>query len=72
MKEPIFQPSDTAGVGTPNRPFATLGGDYTLSQSSPCLPANNSWGVQVGVYGQGCGSVSLEQESWGKIKTRYR
>jgi hypothetical protein len=50
-----------------------VGGDATVSASSPCLPANNSWGVQVGALGQGClGPVSLEQESWGAIKARYR
>ena len=31
------------------------GADYTLDGESPCLPAHNDCGVQMGVYGQGCG-----------------
>ncbi len=30
------------------------GGDLRLADISPCLPANNSCGVQIGFYGQGC------------------
>jgi hypothetical protein len=30
------------------------GGDYTLYETSPCLPANNSCGVLIGAEGQGC------------------
>lgn len=29
-------------------------GDLRLSSSSPCLPENNSWDVQIGAYGEGC------------------
>jgi hypothetical protein len=31
------------------------GGDLTLSADSPCLPANNQWGILFGALGQGCG-----------------
>jgi hypothetical protein len=30
------------------------GGDYSLFIGSPCLPANNSCGYQIGAYGMGC------------------
>ena len=29
-------------------------GDYTIYSHSVCLPANNPWGEQIGVFGQGC------------------
>ena len=29
-------------------------GDYSLDSSSPCLPANNGCGMQMGAYGEGC------------------
>ena len=33
--------------------------DFTLHDNSPCLPAYNPWGVQIGLYGAGgCGYVS--------------
>lgn len=32
------------------------GGDYALSDTSPCLPPNNDCGVQIGALGQGCSS----------------
>ncbi len=34
-----------------------LAGEFTVSDASPCLPANNGWGVQVGAYGAGCGRI---------------
>jgi hypothetical protein len=46
--------------------------NYWLSADSPCLPPNNSCGVQIGAYGQGCGPVGLESLSWARIKARYR
>ncbi len=30
---------------------------YSVSASSPCLPANNDCGVLIGAYGEGCGPV---------------
>jgi hypothetical protein len=49
-----------------------VNGNYYLSAGSPCLLANNGCGVQIGAFGQGCGPVSLEEMTWGKIKAQYR
>jgi hypothetical protein len=39
--------------------FCDVGaGDLTLYDISPCLPANNSCGMLVGAYGEGCQEVS--------------
>ncbi len=47
-------------------------GDFTLSVESPCLPANNPWGVLIGAFGEGCSTTPLDSESWGRIKGFYR
>jgi hypothetical protein len=50
-------------------------GDFTLHSSSPCLPGNHPDGADcglIGALGQGCGPVSVERESWGRIKGMYR
>lgn len=47
-------------------------GDYRLQSDSPCLPQNNPYGVLYGALGEGCGTVSVEPESWTRIKARYR
>jgi hypothetical protein len=47
-------------------------GDWTLQQHSPCLPTDPSGCGQIGAFGQGCGAVSVESRSWGKIKGFYR
>ena len=36
----------------------TVNGDFRVKSSSPCLPANNSCGVQIGAFGQGCVNVA--------------
>lgn len=47
--------------------------DLKLDAESPCLPANNIWGEQIGEYGQGCGgAVTVEDASWGAIKAMFR
>ncbi len=38
-------------------------GDYSLSETSPCLPMNNPWGEQVGALGLGCA------EEWYDVTT---
>ncbi|GJM43930.1 MAG: hypothetical protein DHS20C21_07720 [Gemmatimonadota bacterium] len=48
------------------------GGVYTVSENSPCLPANNSCGIQIGAFGKGCGPISVTPESWARVKARYR
>jgi hypothetical protein len=48
-------------------------GDYTVSSASPCLPENNPNCVDlIGAYGPGCGFVSIEPMSWGRLKGIYR
>jgi hypothetical protein len=49
-------------------------GDLSLCVNSPCLPANNPWGVAIGSEDLGCGSCTspVEQVSWGQIKALYR
>ena len=38
----------------------------------PCLPTDPSGCGQIGAFGQGCGTISVESTSWGKIKGFYR
>jgi hypothetical protein len=47
-------------------------GDFTVFDTSPCLPANSAGCGQIGALGRGCGSVSVEARSWGRIKEDYR
>jgi hypothetical protein len=47
-------------------------GDYRVSQDSPCLPPHSLGCGLIGALGQGCGSVSVQQQSWGSIKGGYR
>ncbi|MBN1884346.1 MAG: T9SS type A sorting domain-containing protein [Candidatus Krumholzibacteriota bacterium] len=35
-------------------------GDLTVGDSSPCLPAGNSCGVQIGAHGEGCSITGVE------------
>jgi hypothetical protein len=46
--------------------------DLTLHLLSPCLPENSLGCGLIGARGLGCGAVSLEPESWARIKSRYR
>ncbi len=49
-------------------------GDYWLRGNSPCAPGNhpdgNACGV-IGVHPVGCGSVAVEEKSWGALKATY-
>lgn len=53
-------------------------GDYTVYDTSPCLPENGSGCDQIGVYGEGCGgplSIQdglLPKETWARVKGYYR
>jgi hypothetical protein len=48
-------------------------GNLTVNVLSPCLPENNlSCDELIGAWGEGCGSVSVEPSSWGRIKNAYR
>ena len=46
--------------------------DLTLQPTSPCLPENSLGCGLIGALGQGCGSVSIQPQSWGKTKSAYR
>ncbi len=45
---------------------------FTVHSDSPCLPLHSLGCGLIGAFGQGCGTVSIESESWGRIKSRYR
>lgn len=44
---------------------------YTLQAASPCAPAGNDCGLQIGARGVGCDVVGVEQKSWGEVKSLY-
>jgi hypothetical protein len=48
------------------------GGDLTLQADSPCLPEQSGGCGQIGAFGVGCGSVSVESVTWGRLKNLYR
>lgn len=46
--------------------------DYTLAENSPCLPAGNACGVQMGVRPSGCEAQTPTVDvSWGTVKARF-
>lgn len=47
-------------------------GDLTLQPLSPCLPDFSGGCGRIGALEQGCGTVSIEAESWGQVKAAYR
>jgi hypothetical protein len=49
-----------------------VGGDFHLMTGSPCLPENSGACGLIGAFGHGCGVVSFEARSWGKLKAAYR
>ena len=47
--------------------------DFTVHSQSPAVvPLVGNCGPQIGAFGVGCGAVSVEASSWGKIKNHYR
>jgi hypothetical protein len=46
--------------------------DFTLAENSPLLPEVSPCGALIGAFGEGCGSISIEETSWAKIKAKYR
>ena len=46
--------------------------DLTLQPTSPCLPENSLGCGLIGALGQGCGSISVKPQSWGRTKSAYR
>jgi hypothetical protein len=48
-------------------------GDLRVNAISICLPENNpSCDEPIGAWGEGCGSISVQPESWGRVKNLYR
>jgi hypothetical protein len=48
-------------------------GDLHVRSDSPCLPENSPEGCGlIGTLGQGCGTVSVDSETWGRVKARFR
>ncbi len=49
-------------------------GDFRLSAGSPCLPGNGHppCTEPIGALGEGCGTIAVTPETWGKIKGQYR
>ncbi len=47
--------------------------NYYLMSTSPCLPANNPFGIpiMIGPMPQGCSTVSVQERTWGGIKAMY-
>jgi predicted outer membrane repeat protein len=47
--------------------------DLNVESCSPCLAGNNTCGVNVGRWGQGCGcGEAVEPTTWGAVKAMYR
>jgi hypothetical protein len=59
-------------LSEPPKYCSPLGDDFTLAENSPCLPENNSCGVRIGAFGQGCDPIALTSETWAGVKARYR
>jgi hypothetical protein len=47
-------------------------GDLSLAENSPCLPPQSGACGLIGALGEGCGAISVESRSWGRIKNLYR
>ncbi len=46
--------------------------DYTVRSSSPCAVENNPDCGRIGAFGVGCGTVSVDPMSWGRLKSLHR
>jgi len=51
--------------------FCAPTSDFHLSSSSPCAPPGVTGCGLVGALPVGCGPISVEPESWGRIKAHY-
>ncbi len=47
-------------------------GDFTLREGSPCAPPGAGGCGRIGAFGVGCGTVSVDRDTWGRIKARHR
>jgi hypothetical protein len=48
------------------------GGDFRVAVGSPCIPPGSLDCGQIGAFGEGCGVIAVEPQSWGEIKAAYR
>ena len=46
--------------------------DFTVRENSPCVEPGSLGCGQIGAFGIGCGVVSVESASWGRIKALHR
>ncbi|MEZ5066432.1 MAG: right-handed parallel beta-helix repeat-containing protein [bacterium] len=46
--------------------------DFTLQSNSPCLPDSSGGCGQIGALGVGCDPISVDAETWARIKNRFR
>lgn len=65
-------PSPTDIFSDPLYCFAPSIEDWSVDANSPCVPPGSGVCGSIGAWGVGCGAVSIESESWGKIKALYR
>ncbi len=49
-----------------------VAGDLELADQSPCLPVHSLGCGLIGALGEGCGTIAVEETSWGEIKAAYR
>ena len=47
-------------------------GDYTLQETSPAAPEYSGGCGLVGAFDVACGTVSVESQSWGRLKGLFR
>lgn len=46
--------------------------DFTVRVDSPCIPPGSVDCGQIGNFGPGCGTISVDAQSWSEIKGAYR
>ncbi len=46
--------------------------DFTVHANSPCAPGGSPGCGAIGAWAVGCGMVSIESKSWGRIKALYK
>ncbi|MFN8176394.1 MAG: hypothetical protein U0167_00545 [bacterium] len=69
----IADPTGTNGnISLEPRYCDAAQGNFTVATNSPLRDANNPCHVLIGAFGVGCGPVSVEPATWGKIKAAYR
>jgi hypothetical protein len=46
--------------------------DFRVMVGSPCLPDGSIGCGLIGAFGEGCGTVSVDATSWGRLKASFR